>query len=253
MAKRKISRNMLRITFGGDGLSGFPVGCESANVKLLLAHPEQDRDSYFDSVAGIGEKPLKRTYTVVEYREQANELVIDIALHANPGPATQWAVTASPGDSVALAGPGAVRLINADADWYLLAGDMAAMPAIITNIHTLPVNAKGYIVLEVLDELDRRELSLPNAMQLQWIVNAEPGLPEAAAQRPLVETVKSLEWLDGTPSVWVAGESDSVRALRLYLTKERLLSRESRYTSGYWKRGDSEDAFQLVKRSEPDD
>ncbi|MCL4164972.1 UNVERIFIED_CONTAM: hypothetical protein GTU68_034139, partial [Idotea baltica] len=191
-------------------------------------------------------KPVKRTYTVVEYRVAVNELDLDFALHEECGPATHFALNAKPGDKVGIAGPSAPKLVSAKADWFLIAGDMTALPAIDANLKTLPNNAKGHIVLEVQAISDKRSYELPHAMELTWLVNPQPQ----AGVSQLAKTVKQLEWLEGTPSVWIAGESSIVRELRSYLAKTKELDRVHRYTSGYWQIGQDEDAFQVVKRQD---
>jgi len=119
-----VSPNMRRVTFGGDAMLGFPTDAASANIKLLLPHADQTDDEYHASLMGEGKKPIKRTYTVVEYREAENELDIDFALHENGGPATQFAMNAKADDQVGIAGPSRPKLVDTTADWFLIAGDM---------------------------------------------------------------------------------------------------------------------------------
>jgi len=103
-------------------------------------------------------------------------------------------------------------------------------------------------VIEVQSDADKRDFTLPESMQIQWLVNPHPQLGNSV----LSEAVMQLTWLTGIPNVWIAGESSSVRSLRSYLAKEKVLDRQHRYTSGYWQIGQDEDAFQLVKRQESD-
>ena len=245
--------NVVRVTFGGDALADFPQGRESANVKLLLRRDGQDEAGYLAALAGEGEKPIKRTYTVLAHRPpdgaRGAELDVDFALHGRPGPATRWALSAAPGDRVGLAGPGAPKRADPDADWFLFAGDASALPAIDANLRALRRDATGHVVVEVLDAADRRELDAPPGVRVRWIVNPDPGAPMG----PLVDEVKGIDWPPGTPAAWVAGETGAVRKLRAWLVHERALDRAHRYTSGYWQLGLDEDGHQLVKRSEPMD
>jgi len=245
---RRLTPNMQRVTFSGDALLGFPTHAASANIKLLLPHADQDMATYQASLLGEGKKPIKRTYTVVEYRQSSNELDIDFALHDDGGPATQFALSAQAGDKVGIAGPSSTKLVDLNANWFLIAGDMTALPAIEANIKQLPPDASGYIVVEVQDEGDKRDFQLPETINMQWLINSDPSLRNSA----LANTVINLPWLRGVPNVWIAGESDTVRTLRGYFAKTKQLDREHRYTSGYWQIGQDEDAFQLVKRQERD-
>ena len=246
--KTQLSPNMLRVTFGGEAMKGFPTDAASANIKLLLPQAEHDHAAYIEALNGTGTKPIKRTYTVANYDADSNELDIDFALHSHAGPATAFALNAKLGDLVGIAGPSQPKLVNKDADWFLIAGDMTAIPAIEANLRYLPDNARGHIVIEVQDDNDKRDFAKPDLMQLTYLLNSKPEDGGSI----LAETVTSLEWLPGTPSVWMAGESSGVREVRTYLAKTKLLDRRCRYTSGYWQIGQDEDDFQLVKRSEPD-
>ncbi len=253
LRKENTSPNLLRIIFGGDELSGFPGGYESANIKLLMPNPGQSAESYRDSLAGTGIKPLKRTYTVLEYREADKQLDVEFALHDNPGPATAWAIAAEPGDEMAIAGPGQLRPVNLDADWFLLAGDMSAIPAIKAIAATLPQNANGLVLLEILTPEDKHAFKKPAGLEIEWVINPKPHQePETDDQQPLVRAFKNVPWRDGKPFVWVAGESNGVRSIRSYLANERAIAKVDRYCSGYWQRGYNEDSHQLVKRQEPD-
>lgn len=245
---RRLTPNMLRITFGGEALKGFPTDAASANIKLLLPHEEQNDAAYHASLQGKGKKPIKRTYTVVEYRENNNELDIDFALHADAGPATQFALKAQPGDTVGIAGPSGTKLVDVTADWFLIAGDMTALPAIEANVNQLPIDSAGYLIIEVQDAADKRVFELPNTMNIQWLINPEPR----SGKSELADVVMALDWLNGIPNVWIAGEVSTVRTLRTYLAKTKQLDPQHRYTSGYWQIGQDEDAFQLVKRKESD-
>jgi len=244
----RVTPNMLRVTFSGNAMTGFPTDAASANIKLLLPHDDQDQATFVASLLGEGEKPIKRTYTVLEYREASNELDIDFALHENTGPATSFALNASAGDQVGIAGPSAPKLVDTTADWFLIAGDMTALPAIDSNLNQLKADATGYVVLEVQDEADQREFNLPKNLNVQWLIYPEPQ----SGNSQLARVVMDLPWLDGTPSIWVAGESGTVRELRSYFAKTRQVDRLNRYTSGYWQIGQDEDSFQITKRQERD-
>jgi len=241
----RISPNFIRITFGGENLTGFSPDCTSANIKLLLPAAGQNWNSYLQALNGVGDKPIKRTYTVREVRVSPCEVDVDFALHANPGPATQWALAASVGEQIGVAGPGTVKHINRDADWFLLAADASALPALSANLAKLPVDAQGYAVIEITDSADKQTLSAPEKLIVRWVINADPQ-----GESSLAEIVKSLPWLEGQAAAWIAGETTTVRELRRYLAQDRGIPLARRYTSGYWHIGHTEDSFQPIKRGE---
>ena len=228
--KVRVTPNMLRVSLGGPDIAGFPNGRESANFKLLIP--------------ASGEKPITRTYTVRNYRRAAGEVDVDFMLHGDPGPASDWAIGAKPGDAVGFAGPGSSKLADMSCDWFIFAGDMSALPAIGANIERLPEDALGYAVLEILSEEDRQPLPFPDGFEVQWLVNPEPTSPN----RVLLEAVTTLPWLSGTTYAWIAGESTAIRSIRRYFVNERGLDKRHFYASGYWQIGFTEDKHQLVKR-----
>ncbi len=222
---------MHRVTLGGKGMRDFPEDREGGYVKLIFPQPD-------------GERLISRTYSVRFQRE--NEIDIDFVLHGDGGPASRWAIDCQAGETIMVGGPGPKTLVNQHADWVLLAGDMTALPAISVNIEQLPAKAIGYVVIEIIDEADIQPLLTPVGLEVKWLVNPKPG--EDA--KLLNDCVRSLPWLDGQPSVWVACEFNCMRDLRDYLTIERELNRDNLYISSYWKYGSNEDSHRDAKRAD---
>ena len=75
LKRSNVSPHMLRITFGGPGLQGFPDDQDSAYIKLLMTEPPEDSD----------ERPVVRTYTVRHYDAASSELDVDFVLHDSEG------------------------------------------------------------------------------------------------------------------------------------------------------------------------
>jgi NADPH-dependent ferric siderophore reductase len=94
---------------------------------------------------------------------------------------------------------------------------MTALPAISINIASLPQDATGYAVIEVLDQADIQALPHPENFELHWVINpiADPS------GNTLPERVRLLPWLKGQVSVWAACEFSSMRVLRKYFKEER--------------------------------
>lgn len=229
----RLTPHMVRVTLGGAALEDFPEQQESAYVKLL--YPQEGSDH-----------PLTRTYTIA--RQRPGEIDLDFVLHEDSGPASAWAASTRPGDRIQVGGPGPRKLINPDGDWFLIAGDMTALPAIRVNLASLPADARGHAVLEVLDEGDITQLPHPEGVSLHWVVNPEPGGDDSA----LVRTVRDLPWDEGEPAIWAACEFGSMRALRRYFRQERGVDRMKMYVSSYWKQGQSEDEHKVIKRRDAD-
>ena len=231
----ELSPNMRRITLNGPSLAAFPPGQEGAYVKLFFPAPGQD-------------EPEIRTYTVKGSDPQRQEMEIDFVIHADGGPGASWAKNATPGDRINIAGPGPRKVVDPTADWFLIAGDMSALPAIRANLLHLPPDAKGHLVLEVLTEADKSALDvsldrLPSQLQLHWLINPHPG-----ENRRVSEYLERLQWFDGAAAIWVAGELGEVLKARTHVKHRPTEKVHSRYFSSYWQFGATEDRHKAEKR-----
>ena len=226
-----ITTHMCRVTLGGAGLIDFPTDQESAYIKLIFPQ-------------GHGTRPLMRTYTISGQRE--GEIDIDFALHDAEGPASMWARNAQVGEQILVGGPGPKKLINNEADWFLLIGDMTALPAIAVNLAQLPDDARGYAILEISSEADRQNLKKPKNVDIYWVINPTPN----SASSPLLEHVKTITWLEGQPAVWAACEFHSMRVLRDYFKFNRSIAKTHLYISSYWKVERTEDQHKIEKQED---
>ncbi|AEF54810.1 siderophore-interacting protein [Marinomonas posidonica] len=227
--KELITPHMLRVTLGGENIQTIPDNQESGYVKLIFP---------------TNGKPLFRTYTIRHQRH--NEIDIDFMLHEDSGPASSWAKSTQPGDTICVGGPGPKKMIADSGDWYLLVGDMTALPAISVNLAQLPNDAKGYAVIEVVSESDMQPLTHPKDLSIVWAINPQPGQQADF----LLKQVQSLEWLDGSPAIWTACEFNSMKNLRNFFKKDKAVSKDNLYISSYWKLGSNEDQHKEVKRQD---
>lgn len=242
----QLTPHMRRITLTGDDLAGFPVESSGAHIKLFLPRPGQDRP-VLPRLSPNGPvwppkdiAPITRTYTVRRYDPVARKLDIDFVLHGDSGPASKWAGQAQPGDRVGIAGPGGPRLYVPDAECYLLAGDMTALPAIAAVLEALPASARGRAFIEIPDAGEEQRLSFEAGIELTWVHRDGAAI----GGNGLLETaVRGIPWPEGRLSATIAGESAAVLALRDYLRRDRGLDRDALYAVPYWKASLSEEGY----------
>lgn len=238
-AKQHLSPNMIRIQLQGAALGDFPSGAEGGYVKLLFPQTvslESDEES----------KPRMRSYTVRHFDSSALILDLDFVAHGDNGPASAWALSCVIGDEISLIGPGAVKLPDFTSDWFFLVGDMTALPALSVIAERLPETAMGYLVVELIDNQDKPELSLPKGMELICVVNPD----QEKVNTLLVDKVLSLPWLAGHGFVWSACEMNSMRLLRDYFLGDKKVQKDHIYISSYWKMGVSDEGHKLAKKQE---
>jgi NADPH-dependent ferric siderophore reductase len=236
LQKKMLTKNMIRITLGGEDLVDFPEGQESGYIKLLLP---VDNHAANESIQHV-----KRSYTVRAFDVKKHELTLDFVAHGESGPASAWAIRSQVGDTITIDGPGAVKLMDASADWFFMAGDMTALPAMSVNLEKLPAHAIGYAVIEVMSEEDKQVIDMPVGMTLHWVLNAAPDKENTC----LLDAVKQLPWQDGIVNVWVASEFDAMRHLRHYFKQECHVPRGQIYASSYWKMGETDEGNKAAKK-----
>ena len=231
LAKTQLTPHMLRIRLGGAAMADFPQNQASAYVKLIWPSATDPR-------------AVVRTYTIAAQWPDA--LDIDFVLHEDAGPAAHWARTVEIGESILVGGPGAKKLIEPHASYYLLAGDMTALPALSVNLAQLPADAQGHCFIEVISQADIQPLIHPEGIELHWLINPQPG----AAPDLLASTMAQIDWPETGVGLWAACEFSSMRAIRA-LVRERLPNRPANvYISSYWKLGASEDQHKVSKRED---
>jgi NADPH-dependent ferric siderophore reductase len=246
----RVTPRMIRVVLGGEGLAGFPVGEFTDHyVKLLFPPAGAPYGVPYDVEQVRAELPrelwpVTRTYTVRSWDARAGELAVDFVHHGDEGLAGPWAAAAQPGDLLQFMGPGGGYAPDPDADWHLLAGDEAALPAIGAALERLPSGARALVFAEVAGpEEQQDDLVVGDGVDLVWVHRGDAAYGEA-----LVAAVQNAVLPGGTAHVFVPGEAMAVRELRRHLREQRGL--EPRFTSisGYWRRGDTEDRWQATKR-----
>ncbi len=229
---RLLSPHMARITFGGPDLAGFEWRGPAGHLKLTVPDAGQHeapmpKDDGPRSV-------LMRTYTPRSFDAKALRLDVDFVLHAY-GPAGLWASRARVGDRLVLMGPAPGYKIDLDADWFVLAGDDTALPAIETILAELPARASALVFVEVADRGEARELRSLAKVDVQWVVRqAEPAAPGQALDAAL-RAMAALP--PGSGRIYVGCESTAMRRIRDFWVKERGVQARSVVARGYWKLG----------------
>jgi NADPH-dependent ferric siderophore reductase len=251
LRREELSPHMVRIIAGGEGFSSYTNNAfVDRYVKIAfpqpgVAYPEPlDLWSIRESMPRE-QWPHTRTYTVRWVDEAARELAIDFVIHGDEGLAGPWAAAAAPGDTIIFTGPGGGYNPDRAVDWYLFAGDEAALPAIAAAIESLPPEALGKAYLEVDSEADIQAVAAPAGMELNWLLRR--GTP-AGSSELLIDAVRNGEWLDGRVQVFAHGERGYMKALRDVFFVQRGLERSQVSLSGYWAKGRVEDDFQAEKQ-----
>ena len=229
LGSERLSPNMVRVRLGGPGFDEFvPSEFTDSYVKLVFVHDGHE---------------VMRTYTVRSVDPAAKEIAIDFVVHGDEGIAGPWAESVQPGVTIDLLGPGGAYAPRTDADWHLLAGDEAALPAISAALVALPDDAVGKAFVEIQGPGGELDLRRPHGIELVWLHR------NGDAESPLSGAVRGAEWLPGQVHVFIHGEAQTVmQDLRRYIRREREVSAEWASISGYWRNGRTEEGFRVWKK-----
>ncbi|MDH6113863.1 NADPH-dependent ferric siderophore reductase [Kitasatospora sp. MAP12-15] len=249
LRNERIAPHMVRLVLGGTGLESF-TGSEFTDhyIKLLFPAEGVSYPEPFD-LARIREEfpreqwPVSRTYTVRDWAPGLGELTIDFVVHGDEGLAGPWAARALPGETVRFSGTGGGYAPDPSADWHLLAGDESALPAIAAALERMPAGAVGHAFVEVSGSEEEQKIVTPDGISVNWLHRGDRPIGEA-----LVEAVGALDFPAGEVSAFVHGEAGFVKELRRQLRLERGIGRERLSISGYWRLGQSDEAWRASKR-----
>jgi NADPH-dependent ferric siderophore reductase len=209
-----LTPGMIRIVIGGADLAQFSAG--------------EFTDHYVK--CRFGDKT--RSYTVRDWDPERRLITLDFVVHGDRGIAGPWAAAARPGDTLEIMGPGGSYAPSADADWHLMVGDDAAIPAIAVSLQRIPAKVPVVVVAEVDGPDHEQPLHSPGDLRVVWIHrSAGPG-EDSALQ---LQAVEALALPPGRGQAFVHGEATTVRLVRRHLLIERGLPIDALSATGYWK------------------
>jgi NADPH-dependent ferric siderophore reductase len=222
-----LTPGIVRIVVGGPELEGFAAG------------------AYTDHYVKCRFDGKTRSYTVRDWDPERRLLTLDFVVHGDRGIAGPWAAGAKPGDTLELMGPGGAYAPSPDADWHLMVGDEAVLPAIAVSLSRVPAEVPVFVVIELDGAEHRQPLESPGDLEIVWVYrSAGPG-EDPSLQ---LEAVRSLALPAGTGHAFVHGEATTVRLIRRHLVLERGLAPESLSVSGYWKLRRTDEEWRAEKR-----
>ncbi|MHA6300203.1 siderophore-interacting protein [Devosia sp. CAU 1758] len=174
-----------------------------------------------------------RDYTPRHWNVGEGWIDLDFVLHGD-GPASGWASSVKPGDTLVIGGPRGSQVVPLAFDWYLLAGDETALPAIGRRIEELPAGTKVVAVIEVENKAEEQAFETAADLSLTYVHRngAAAGtttlVPDAIAAATLPQ---------GDAYAYIAGEVNMARAVKAHLVDKRGFNPEWVKAAGYWHLG----------------
>jgi len=169
------------------------------------------------------------------------EIDVDFVLHGSAadgtaGPASRWAESCEPGESVVIIDEGLAFNPERGTDRVLLVADETGLPAVASICASLAPGASGLAIIEVPDASDALSFDHPGGVEVRWIIrdpDAKPGEPALGALRGL-----SAGELPREPyHAYIVGEQALPTEARRHLVAERGIPKDSVSFCGYWRVG----------------
>ncbi|WP_262032400.1 siderophore-interacting protein [Microvirga sp. Mcv34] len=239
-----VTPRMRRVRLKGPDLARFATG--GMHVRLLFP-PRASAVPQWPVTGEDGrpvwpkgeDRPVMRIYTIRKIDVERGEIDIDFVLHdGDETPGSTWARRACPGDIMGAMGPAGGEL--PDADWYLLAGDETALPAISRILAELPAECRATVLLEVADASEEQLLRSSAALDIRWM--HRNGAP-AGTTSLLEEAIRGIAIPSSAARrfIWAGCEQKSCRCLKRILRKEWKLSTSEHQVVAYWRAGHTAD------------
>ena len=266
-AKKQLSPHMIRLILGGPGFHAIEfksVGESPATdqyIKLLFLPSDFESGQQLSEAVDLSrpydmdalreqlepeQMPVTRTYTIRHVDHASAQIWVDFVVHGDEGCAAVWAKNAQVGEQISFFGPGSGYAPRGEAEWNLLAGDEAALPAIASALESMDEHARGVAVVEVRNATERQPLDMPAGMDLVWLHREADFSPETTM---LADYLEELSIPDGDVQVFVHGERAQMKRIRRMLVDQKGLERKAMSLSAYWAHGRIEDQFQAEKRT----
>ncbi len=248
VASRRVSRSIVRVTVGGEGIEHFsPMGFDQW-FRLFLPRDEQESLRLPTATSGLwyvqylatpkARRPWVRNYTVRDARPADREIDIDFVAHEDGGPASAFALGASAGHPVGILDQGVGYNPRVPHDWTLVVADETGLPAVAGICASLPDDARGLAIVELPHAADIQDFSVPVGVEIRWAARDEHGAaPHAIPGRLALDVLKRADLPSGEVYAYVVGESSLVTGARRHLVNERGVPKANVDFIGYWRHG----------------
>ena len=217
-----ITPRMVRVTLTSNELADFRSPAHDDHIKVFFPAP--------------GERENRRDFTPRAFDVDAGTLVVDIALHED-GPSMQWVSSVQAGQTIEIGGPRGSTVVPDDFDWYLLAGDETALPAIGRRVEELRAGVPVTTVITIANAAEKQVWQTQASWTPIWILRNEIGTDDVSA---LQTSLAGWRMPPGDGMVWIAAETSVARALYAYMLNDRHHPRAWIKAAGYWTRGQSD-------------
>lgn len=255
-AVARLGASFVRVTLTGEELKGFASPGPADHVKVFfpdpltghLAIPTMTPEGIRRPESGT---VVSRDYTPRRFRPAAGGdealLEIDFVIHGADAPASRWAASARPGDTLVIGGPRGSRLAPTGMTRVVLGADSTALPAVARWIEVLPADVEicAFVELDHPSDAVYFDPEIVHRANVIWLDRRDAALERA---------LRNLGTIGDDTYVWAAGEANALVPVRRYLRRELGLPASQVTVDGYWRRGEAgRDHHAPIDPSDPED
>ena len=258
LRSERLSPHWIRVTLGGGEIGAFaPMGYDQWFRLFLpvggdagLERIPAKANKLFGYLRFLripeGERPVMRNYTVRAYRPATGatgaELDVDFVLHGSAedgtaGPASSWAETCTPGESVVIIDEGIAFNPERGVQNVLLIADETGLPAVAGICASLPPDASGIALIEVPSSSDAVEFEHPAGIEVRWLVRDDHSRTPGDLALDALTELSGDDVPAASTHAYVVGEQALPAAARRHLIAERGLDKSLISFCGYWRAG----------------
>ena len=237
VGRQLLTPGMVRLSFGGEGLSDFPgTGVPDEYLRLFFPDAETGR-LHLPVITEDGRWTYPEgqdvihcsTYTVRQHHAASGEIDIDFVVHEG-GLASEWAQKAQPGDAITINRPRGLYAPPADIAWQLLVTDATGLPALSRILEQTPKHVQSRVFVEIASAEHEQALPYHEFATVTWLHRSGNGV----APSRMADVVRAMP-LSSTPGyIWAAGEQKAIRAIRKHVRQELKLPPERYELVAYW-------------------
>lgn len=260
LRRERLSPHWMRITLGGGEVAEFtPMGFDQWFRIFLPVGGDEGLDripAKANKLFGYlrylripeGVRPVMRNYTMRAYRavgaSGGPEIDVDFVLHGTAadgtaGPASAWAESAEPGESVVIIDEGLGFNPTRGTDRVLLVADETGLPAVSGICASLGAAASGLVIVETPSADDQLYFEAPAGVEVRWLVRDDHSVKPGTLALAALAGAN----LPADPfHAFIVGEQALPVGARRHLVNERGVDKNAISFVGYWRAGVAEGA-----------
>jgi NADPH-dependent ferric siderophore reductase len=233
-----LTPNLRQLTLRG-GLDGFrPLGGDHFAYLMVPSERMVGRFPPGFSIGDIGslppdDRPIGAYYTIRRWDADSRTITLWIVIHGHDEGVAGWSARCRPGDQVAIWGPRGSLSVTEPAGEHLFVTDESGFGAVASLIDQVGEAGRVSVIAETIDTSHAIELSDGVLRSMTWCFR---GGEAPGTTGRLLDAVIAASFDPAATTVFAAGESREVTAIRKHLRNRLRMPPERVHCTGYWRR-----------------